>query len=168
MPSSLVIRPARPGDERALFALIGELAAFERLEHLLTGSADGLARDLFDAVPRAEARIAELDGSAVGFALFFSSYSTFLTRPGIYLEDLYVQPHARGHGAGRALLAAVAQVAVERGAGRLEWAVLDWNERAIGFYEHVGAERLPEWQLCRVTGERLEALSRLSQLSEAP
>jgi GNAT superfamily N-acetyltransferase len=119
---------------------------------------------LFSSVPRAEALLAELDGSAVGFALFFSSYSTFLTRSGIYLEDIYVRPGARGRGAGRALLAAVAKVAVERGAGRLEWAVLDWNEKAIGFYEHVGAERLREWQLCRITGERLEKLSRLPEI----
>lgn len=146
-----------------LFELIGELAAFEHLEHLLTGSAEALARDLFGAAPRAEALLAELDGKAAGFALFFSSYSTFLTRAGIYLEDLYVRPALRGQGTGRALLAAVAGVAVERGAGRLEWAVLDWNERAIGFYEHVGATRLREWQLCRITGERLEALSRLSE-----
>lgn len=161
--SGLTIRPARSGDESALFEMIRELAIFEQLEHLVTGSAEGLARDLFGSVPRAEALLAELDGSAVGFALFFSSYSTFLTRAGIYLEDIYVRPAARGRGTGRALLAAVARVAVERGAGRLEWAVLDWNEKAIGFYEHVGAERLEEWQLCRITGERLQKLSRLSQ-----
>jgi GNAT superfamily N-acetyltransferase len=161
--SSLVIRPARSGDEFVLFEMIGELAAFERLEHLLLGSAQGLARDLFGAAPRAEALLAELDGQAAGFALFFSSYSTFLTRAGIYLEDLYVRPAERGRGTGRALLSAVAQVAVERGAGRLEWTVLDWNEKAIGFYEHVGAVRLKEWELCRITGERLEALSRLSR-----
>jgi GNAT superfamily N-acetyltransferase len=160
---SLVIRPARSGDEFVLFEMIGELAAFEHLEHLLTGSPEQLAHDLFGAVPRAEALLAELDGKAAGFALFFSSYSTFLTKAGIYLEDIYVRPSLRGRGTGRALLGAVAKVAVERGAGRLEWTVLDWNEKAIGFYQHVGAARLQEWQLCRITGDRLEALSRLSE-----
>jgi len=160
--SNWVIRPARPGDESALFAMIGELAAFEHLEHLLTGNPESLARDLFGAAPRAEALLAELDGEAAGFALFFSTYSTFLTRAGIYLEDIYVRPSARGRGTGGALLRAVARIAVERGAGRLEWAVLDWNEKAIGFYEHVGATRHREWQLCRITGEQLEALGRPS------
>jgi GNAT superfamily N-acetyltransferase len=158
-PSSLVIRKARPGDEVALFALIRELAVFEQLEHELTGSAESLARDLFGPAPRAEALLAEVGGSAAGFALFFTTYSTFLTRAGIYLEDLFVRESQRGTGIGRQLLSAVAQVASQRGAGRLEWSVLDWNERAVGFYRHLGATLLDEWRICRVTGQNLAALA---------
>jgi GNAT superfamily N-acetyltransferase len=153
------IRPARAGDEAALFELIRQLSVFERLEHVVEGSPAALARDLFGPTPRAEALLAELDGEAVGFALFFGTYSTFLTRAGIYLEDLFVREAYRGTGVGRRLLEAVARVATERGAGRLEWSVLDWNERAIGFYRHIGATLLDEWRICRVTGPSLAALS---------
>ena len=154
-----MIRPARAGDEAALFELIRELSVFERLEHQVSGSPEALARDLFGPTPRAEALLAEREGQAIGFALFFTTYSTFLTRAGIYLEDLFVRETHRGAGVGRQLLSAVAQVARERGAGRLEWSVLDWNERAIGFYRHVGADVLDEWRICRVTGANLTALA---------
>jgi GNAT superfamily N-acetyltransferase len=144
------IRPASAGDERALFRLIGELARFERLEHKVSGSAEQLAEHLFGARPVAEALLAEASGEAVGFALFFSSYSTFLTRPGVYLEDLFVLESHRRLGIGRALLEAVRQLARLRGAGRLEWSVLDWNQNAIAFYERFGATVMPDWRICRV------------------
>ncbi len=151
------IREARPGDEAALFALILELARFERLEHTVTGSAAELARHLFGEPRRAEALLAEgASGEALGFALFFGTYSTFLTRPGLYLEDLFVRPEARRRGIGTALLRALGQLARERNLGRLEWAVLDWNTAAIAFYEKLGARVLPDWRICRVTGGALE------------
>jgi GNAT superfamily N-acetyltransferase len=149
--SSLSIRSARPGDEVVLFELIQELAHFEHLTHQVTGSADLLARDLFGDRPAAEALVAERDGRVLGFALFFATYSTFLTRPGLYLEDLYVRESERGHGVGKALLERVMGLARERGAGRLEWSVLDWNANAIAFYEKMGATVLPDWRICRVT-----------------
>jgi GNAT superfamily N-acetyltransferase len=167
-PSSLVIRQARPGDEVTLFALIRELAVFEQLEHELTGSPESLARDLFAPAPRAEALLAEVGGSPAGFALFFATYSTFRTRAGIYLEDLFVRESLRGAGIGRQLLAAVAQVASQRGAGRLEWSVLDWNEGAIGFYRHLGATLLDDWRICRVTGQNLEALAARGGAAKPP
>jgi GNAT superfamily N-acetyltransferase len=154
-----VIRRAAPGDEATLFSLIRELSVFEHLEHELSGSSEALARDLFGQTPRAEALIAEVGGAAVGFAVFFSSYSTFSTRAGVYLEDLYVREAHRGSGVGRALLREVARLSRERGAGRLEWSVLDWNQRALGFYRHIGATVLNEWRICRVSGASLEALA---------
>jgi GNAT superfamily N-acetyltransferase len=154
-----MIRRAAPGDEATLFALIRELSVFEQLEHQLSGSAEALARDLFGTTPRAEALLAEVEGAAAGFAIFFSSYSTFATRAGVYLEDLYVREAHRGSGVGRALLGEVARLACERGAGRLEWSVLDWNERALGFYRHLGATVLNEWRTCRVSGASLAALA---------
>ena len=152
---TIVIRPARRGDEHVLFALIGELARYERLEHQLSGSAEALADHLFSAEPAAIALLAERGDKALGFALFFASYSTFLTRPGVYLEDLFVVDSERGRGVGKALLCAVARIAAERGAGRLEWAVLDWNTTAIEFYRRLGATVLPDWRICRVTGDEL-------------
>lgn len=149
-PPGVVIRAARRGDQQALFELIRELAVFERLEQGVTGSAAELAEHLFGERPVAEAIVAERDGGALGFALFFTSYSTFLTRPGLYLEDLFVRESERGQGIGRALLAEVRRIAEARGAGRLEWSVLDWNENAIRFYEQVGATVLPDWRICRI------------------
>jgi GNAT superfamily N-acetyltransferase len=151
MNAALSIRSARPGDEVVLFELIQELARFERLTHQVKGSASELARDLFGQRPAAEALIAERDGRALGYALFFTTYSTFLTRPGLYLEDLYVRESERGQGVGKALLERVIELARERGAGRLEWSVLDWNSNAIAFYEKMGATVLPDWRICRVT-----------------
>lgn len=152
------IRFARPGDEEHIFRLVRELAQFEKLEHELTGSAAALREHLFGDRPAAEALVAERGNHVVGYALFFTTYSTFLTRPGIYLEDLYVSESERGKGVGKALLRRVAQLARERNAGRLEWSVLDWNQRAIDFYVASGAKLLPEWRTCRVTGAALERL----------
>lgn len=147
---SYSIRAARPGDEHALFELVKQLAVYEQLEHAVQGSAEKLGADLFGERPHAEALVAEASTGLLGFALFFSSYSTFLTRPGIYLEDLFVLESERKKGIGRALLSAVRALADARGAGRLEWAVLDWNESAIRFYRDFGADILPDWRVCRV------------------
>jgi GNAT superfamily N-acetyltransferase len=159
MTMDFQIRAARPGDESALFSLILALARFEQLEHTVTGSAEQLGLHLFGERPLAEALIAEsASGDALGFALFFGTYSTFLTRAGLYLEDLFVVPEARRHGIGTALLRAVGRLARERELGRLEWAVLDWNADAIAFYEKLGASVLPDWRICRVSGRALESL----------
>jgi GNAT superfamily N-acetyltransferase len=139
------------------------LAEYEKLSHAVTGNADALKEHLFGSRPYAEAIVAEYAGQTVGFALFFSNYSTFMTQPGIYLEDLFVLPEYRRQGIGKAILSYLAQLAVERGYGRLEWSVLDWNEPAIKFYRRMGAAVLPDWRICRVTGE---ALSQLADLSE--
>jgi GNAT superfamily N-acetyltransferase len=144
------IRPAVPGDERVLFELIRLLARYERLELAVTGNARDLGEHLFGQRPLVEALIAEEGASAIGFALFFGTYSTFLTRPGIHLEDLFVLESHRGRGVGRALLAEVRRIAEARGVGRLEWTVLDWNAGAIAFYERMGAKILPDWRTCRV------------------
>jgi len=155
------VRPARPGDEHALFTLIRALARYEKLEHAVTGDAERLKAHLFGPAPVIQALLAESDaGAPLGFALFFSNYSTFLTSPGVYLEDLFVIEEARGLGIGRALLREVARIALERGAGRLEWTVLDWNAKAIAFYEGAGASVLPDWRVCRVTGEGIALLAR--------
>jgi GNAT superfamily N-acetyltransferase len=152
------VRSARPGDEEHIFRLVRELAQFEQLEHQLVGNAAALGSHLFGERPAAEALIAERGSDVVGYALFFTTYSTFLTRPGIYLEDLYVSEPERGTGVGKALLRRVAQLACERNAGRLEWSVLDWNQRAIDFYVASGAKVLPDWRICRVTGAELARL----------
>ena len=152
---SYTIRPAVPGDERVVFTLIEALARYARLEHELSGSREALREHLFGARPAAEALLAEHDAGgvceAVGFALYFTHYSTFRTRPGIYLEDLFVAEAHRRQGVGRALLAEVIKTAEARGAGRLEWSVLQWNESAIAFYRRLGAELLPEYRLCRLS-----------------
>jgi GNAT superfamily N-acetyltransferase len=140
--------------------LIRQLARFEKLEHEVVLTEELLMAGLFGARPYAEAVLAEEEGQSIGFALFFHSFSTFLARPGIYLEDLFVVPDHRGHGVGRALLAYLARLAVERGCGRLEWAVLNWNKEAIGFYERLGARPNSEWTVYRLTGEALSALGR--------
>jgi GNAT superfamily N-acetyltransferase len=155
------LRPATPNDVPALFQLIKALAEYEKLSHAVTGSEDQLREHLFGDRPFAEAILAEWEGQAVGFALFFYNYSTFLTKPGIYLEDLFVLPEHRRRGIGRLLLIALAQRALDRGCGRLEWSVLDWNEPAISFYQHMGAEVLPDWRICRVTGAGLTQLAGL-------
>ena len=144
------IRPAVRGDEAALFELVRALAVYERLESAVTGSAEALAEHLFAERPIAEAILAERDGRAVGFALFFQTYSTFLTRPGLYLEDLFVLASERRSGIGGALFSEVMRIAKERGSGRLEWAVLDWNAPAIAFYERMGARLLVDWRVCRI------------------
>lgn len=156
--ASFTIRPAEPRDLEAVVGLITELAAFERLTHLLQVTPETLHPHLFGPRPAAEALVAALpdNGAVVGFALFFTNFSTFLARPGLYLEDLYVQPAHRGSGLGRALLQRLGRLALERGCGRFEWSVLDWNQDAIGFYEKMGATVLPDWRICRVTGDALQ------------
>ena len=149
------IRPAAPRDVPPIVGLIHELADFEKLSHLCQVNADSLAPHLFGDKPIVECAVGEVSGVVVAFALYFPNFSTFLAKPGLYLEDLYIQPAHRGNGLGKALLEHLAGVAVERGCGRFEWCVLDWNERAIRFYEGMGATVMPDWRLCRVTGERL-------------
>ena len=154
------LRFAEPSDVHAIADLIRGLARFEKLEHEVKFTDELLAVGLFGTRPYAEAVLAEDDGLPVGFALFFHNFSTFLARPGIYLEDLFVLPDHRGHGIGRALLTHLARLAVERGCGRLEWAVLDWNSEAIGFYERLGARPNQDWTTYRVAGEALDRLAR--------
>ena len=180
------LRAAEPRDVHALVGLIGELADFEQLSHLLRLTPETLAPHLFGERPVVEAVVAELrdvaaDGEASGavsgavdgavsgathsgqrvvaFALYFTNFSTFLAQPGLYLEDLYVQPACRGAGIGKALLSHLGALAVVRGYGRFEWSVLDWNENAIRFYEKMGATVMPEWRICRVTGAPLQAFA---------
>jgi GNAT superfamily N-acetyltransferase len=154
-----VIRAARPGDVAAMVDLIGELADYERARHEVRITEPDLHDALFGASPAVFAHVAEADGEVVGLALWFLTFSTWLGRHGIYLEDLYVRPDQRGNGWGRALLATLAAIAVERGYGRVEWAVLDWNEPAIGFYRSIGAVSMDEWTTYRLTGDALGALA---------
>ena len=154
-----VIRSASPGDVLQILGFIRELAAYEKLEHQVVATEALIAEHLFGPQPVAEVVIAELDAVPVGFALFFRNFSTFLGRPGIFLEDLYVQPQARGRGIGKALLVHLSRLAVARGAGRLDWNVLDWNEPAITFYRKLGATVLPDWRTCRLTGDALAELA---------
>lgn len=152
------LRSAVRADVPAILRLIRALAEYEKLARDVVATEAALAETLFGPKPAAEVLIAEDGGRAVGFALFFQNYSTFLARPGIYLEDLFVEPASRGHGVGKALLKAVARLAVERKCGRFEWAVLDWNEPAMGFYKSLGAQPMADWTVMRVTGEALERL----------
>ncbi len=142
-----------------MHALIRGLAIYEKLEHEVVAQESDLAEALFGTHPAAEALIATLEGKPVGVAIFFITYSTFAGRPGIYLEDLFVEPEARGHGAGKALLARLAAITVERNYRRLDWAVLDWNEPAIGFYKRLGAQPMNEWTVFRVAGDALAKLA---------
>jgi GNAT superfamily N-acetyltransferase len=159
--TALDIRPATPEDIPTIVALIKALADFEKLSHEVTGSAEDLQQSLFGGRPYAEAVLAWVNDTPVGMALFFHNFSTFLMKPGIYLEDLFVLPDYRRRGIGRALLVHVGQLALQRGCGRFEWNVLDWNTPAIDFYQTMGAELKHEWRLCRVTGEALQAFSKL-------
>ena len=155
--NDLILRFAEPADCNVLFELIKALAEYEKLSHAVTGDAQSLKEHLFDT-KYIEAILAEYAGQAVGFALFFHNYSTFLTKPGIYLEDLFVLPKYRRKGIGKALLTKLAQIAVQRNCGRLEWSVLDWNEPAIAFYRSMGASILDDWRICRVTEDALSQL----------
>ncbi len=157
--SDVRVRAAEPADVALLMTMIRELAEYEKLADEVRATEELLARALFDALPSAEALIAERDGEPIGYALFFSTFSTFLAIEGIWLEDLYVRPAHRKGGAGRALLAAVAARLRERGGGRLEWAALDWNELALGFYRGLGAERMDKWITHRLTGKDLKRLA---------
>lgn len=160
MRAAFTVRPAAPADARELLRLIGELAVYEKLEHMVEGTERGLAEALFGPRPAAEALIAERGGRAVGFALYFTTFSTFLCKPGLYLEDLFVEPAHRGQGIGRTLLARLAALAAERDCGRLEWRVLDWNEPSIRFYESLGASLMKEWILVRMTRDEFQPLSK--------
>jgi GNAT superfamily N-acetyltransferase len=154
----LSIRPATKADVPLILAFIRELAEYERLPHEVVATEAELRRTLFGPRPEAEVLLADLDGGPAGFAVFFPTYSTFLGRSGVHLEDVYVRPESRGRGVGRALLAEVARIAVARGSGRLEWSVLDWNESAIGFYRGLGARPMDEWTVYRLDGDGLERL----------
>ena len=152
------VRFATREDVSVIVSLIRELAIYEKLEHLATATPVRLEAELFGDRPTCECLIGEQDGEPVGFALFFHNFSTFLCKKGLYLEDLFVLPSARGTGLGKLLLQRLAQIAVERDCGRFEWSVLDWNVDAQAFYRRMGATMLPDWRICRVTGEALQAL----------
>jgi GNAT superfamily N-acetyltransferase len=162
LTAKLRIRGAAGDDVQLILSMIAELAAYERAAERAMGTEERLADALFGPDPVAEAVIAELDREPVGFALYFRTFSTWLCRPGLWLEDLYVTPDRRRAGVGRALLTHVARVASERGYGRLEWSVLDWNQSALDFYAALGAERLDEWQVHRLEGQTLQAVARAS------
>jgi GNAT superfamily N-acetyltransferase len=157
--ASPTIRPANGKDVALILALIRELAEYEKLAHEVVATEALLEETLFGPEPRAFVLIAEVGGAPAGFALFFHNYSTFLGRPGIYLEDLFVRPAFRGSGIGRALLSRLAAIATSRGCGRLEWAVLDWNESAVGFYRNLGAVAMSDWIVHRLAGEPLARLA---------
>jgi GNAT superfamily N-acetyltransferase len=157
---SLAVRKAAPGDEALILGFIRELADYEKLSDEVVATPAHLTKTLFCENPKAFALVAELDGEAIGFALYFFNYSTFLGRHGLYLEDLYVQAAHRGVGAGKALLAALAKVAVDNECGRMEWSVLDWNAPSIAFYKSLGAVPMDEWTVYRLTGAALGALAR--------
>jgi GNAT superfamily N-acetyltransferase len=152
---NVTIRPARSEDVPVLLTLIKGLGEYERMADEIVATEEGLRTWLFGERPAAEVVLAYVDETVVGFALFFHNFSTFLGRPGLYLEDLFVVPEWRGRGIGRMLMVHLAEIAVRRGCGRMEWAVLDWNESAIGFYLRLGAVVMNEWRLCRLTGEAL-------------
>lgn len=170
-PAAFHLRPAVPADVPELLRLIRALADYEKLSHLVVVEAEALHRHLFGARPVVEAWVAVLGDAdrpdatvaIVGFALCFTNYSTFLGQPGLYLEDLFVEPAQRGLGIGQALLRHLAGVALARGCGRFEWTVLDWNAPAIRFYEAMGASVLPDWRVCRVTGDAIGRLARGDQ-----
>jgi GNAT superfamily N-acetyltransferase len=157
------IRPAQPQDVTLLLGLFGELAAYEKLEDQLQATEERLHTALFGERPAAEALIAEVGGETAGYALFFPTFSTFLSIQGIWLEDLFVRPAHRGGGVGKALLAAVAATARARGAERLEWSALDWNELALGFYERIGAQQMNDWITHRLIGDELVTLAAEAQ-----
>jgi GNAT superfamily N-acetyltransferase len=160
MSEEITIRPADEHEVPVILQFIRDLAKYEHLEHEAVATEETLRETLFGSRPYAEVVFACLNGEPVGFALFFHNYSTFLGRPGIYLEDLYVRPEARGHGVGRRLLRWLAATAVSRKCGRLEWSVLDWNEPSIRFYRNLGAVALDDWTMYRVTGPALIHLAR--------
>jgi GNAT superfamily N-acetyltransferase len=155
----LRISKATEQDVPAILDLIRQLADYERLSDAVTATEQKLRDTLFGERPAAEVLLAAVDAETVGLAIFFTNYSTFLAKPGIYLEDLFVKPHARGKGVGRALLSRLAELAVERDCGRLEWSVLDWNEPSIHFYKSLGAVAMEEWTIFRVTGGALQKLA---------
>jgi GNAT superfamily N-acetyltransferase len=156
---SLSIRPATVADVATIFDLIKQLAVYEKLEHMVTGSETMLRDALFGERRSCECVIARVDEKPIGFALYFTTFSTFLCKPGLYLEDLFVLPEARGSGHGKALLKHLAQIAIDRNCGRFEWRVLDWNTPSIEFYKSLGAAIMPEWHLVRMTEPEFRALA---------
>ncbi len=156
---AFTIRKATESDVPLILQFIRDLAEYEKLAHLVVATEGALRETLFGSTPFAEVLIAEEEGTAAGFALFFHNYSTFLAQPGIYLEDLFVKPELRGRGYGKALLARLAQIACERNCGRVEWAVLDWNEPSIAFYKSLGARVMDEWHTFRLAGDALTKLA---------
>ena len=160
MNTAHTLRPATQADLITIVGLITELADFEKLTHMVVVTPDSLEPHLFGPKPVAEAVVGEVGGQVVAFALFFTNFSTFLGQPGLYLEDLYVQPAYRGTGLGKALLAHLGALAVARGCGRFEWSVLDWNQPAIDFYRAMGATVMPDWRICRLAGPALQAFKR--------
>jgi GNAT superfamily N-acetyltransferase len=157
---SLSIRPARPDDSALIYALVRELADYEKLLHEVVATEASIAAALFGEQTRLYCDVARWDGEAAGFALWFLNYSTFRGSHGIYLEDLFVRPAYRGRGIGMALIRQLARRCVERGYARCEWAVLDWNSPSIAFYESIGAQVMDQWKICRLTGEALESFAR--------
>ena len=156
----LSIRPAQTADVSAILGMIKELAEFEKLSHLCVATEDMLTEALFGSQPFCECLVGWEDEVPIAFSLFYHNFSTFRGQKGLHLEDLYVKPDYRSSGYGREMLVALARIAIERDCGRFEWAVLDWNENAIDFYAGLGAEVLPDWRICRVTGHELEHLAR--------
>ena len=154
---TFTLRAAELRDVAPIVSLIRELAEFEHLTHLLQVTPEKLRPHLFGEKPAAEAMVADVQGQVAAFALYFTNFSTFLAQPGLYLEDLFVQPAHRGNGIGEALLKRLAAMAVERGYGRFEGSVLDWNENAIRFYQRMGATMMPDWRICRIAGDELKA-----------
>lgn len=157
---TLTIRPAQPSDAATILGFIRELADYEKALHEVEATEDSTRAAIFGEGSVTHGLIAERDGEAIGMAVYFFNYSTWQARNGLYLEDLYVTPAARGSGAGKALLRRLAQIALEKGCGRFEWSVLDWNEPAIKVYEAIGAEAQSEWVRYRLTGEKLEAFAK--------
>lgn len=164
MTSGVTVRWAKREDAGVVLELIRGLAEYERMIDQVTGTEEMVVENLLGENPGAEVLIGEIDGFPQGFALFFHTFSTFLCRRGMYLEDLYVRPEARGKGLGKALISAVAKVAVERGCGRMEWSVLDWNEPSIEFYKSLGAAPMDEWTVFRVAGEGVSAVAEASDV----
>lgn len=158
--NQLAILPAKAADVGAILGMIQELAEFEKLSHMCVATEDSLTTALFGAQPFCECLVGWENDVPIAFALFYHNFSTFRGQKGLHLEDLYVKPEYRSSGYGREMLVALARIAVERECGRFEWAVLDWNENAIDFYAGLGAEVLPDWRICRVTGPELEHLAR--------
>jgi GNAT superfamily N-acetyltransferase len=158
-PDDLSISPATPADVPVILSFIRGLAEYEKLAHTVVADEQRLRDTLFGERRYAEVLIARYKNEPAGFALFFRNYSTFLAKPGVYLEDLFVLPALRDHGIGKALLRALAKVALARGCGRMEWSVLDWNEPAIHFYKRIGAAILPDWRICRLTEEGIAKLA---------
>lgn len=157
--NELTIRPATPEDVEAIHAMLVELAVYEKIEHLVEATSASTHEALFGSSPAAEALVADDNDTLIATAIYFENYSTFMGRPGLYLEDIYVQPAHRGNGIGKSLLIELAKIARSRNCKRMEWTVLDWNTRAIDFYERLGAQTLPDWRIVRLSNSGIEDLA---------